>query len=158
MNLYVKDMDENLASDILRWQYEQPYDFYNNEVNEEGITELLEGSYKVVTNEEGELFGFFCTGEAACVPIGNQFGVYNEQYTDMGLGMNPKYVGNGYGYGFCSFILAYIKELNHNGPIRLSVATFNKRAIRLYENLGFVKRDKFSTNSADFITMIKKDE
>lgn len=158
MNLHVKGMDESLAKDILRWQYEQPYDFYNNEVDEEGIKELLEGSYKVVTNEEGELFGFFCTGEVACVPIGNQFGVYNEKCTDMGLGMNPKYVGNGYGYDFCSFILAYIKELNHNGPIRLSVATFNKRAIQLYENLGFVKRDKFSTNSADFITMIQKDE
>ena len=32
MNLHVKDMDESLAKDILLWQYEKPYDFYNNEI------------------------------------------------------------------------------------------------------------------------------
>ncbi|REB11031.1 GNAT family N-acetyltransferase [Sporosarcina sp. BI001-red] len=155
MNLNVKSMNENLAKQILSWQYEVPYDFYNNEVNEEGIKEMVDGSYQILLDQKGELFGFFCTGEAACVPMRHKYGAYNEKFVDFGLGMNPNYVGEGYGYGFCSFILNYIRECNKGIPIRLSVAIFNKRAIHLYENLGFLIKNKFATDSADFITMVK---
>ncbi len=70
--------------------------------------------------------------------------------------MHPDYVGKGYGYEFCTFIVNYIKEKYGETPIRLSVATFNKRAIHLYEKLGFVEKDVFSTDAAEFITMIKE--
>lgn len=156
MNLTIGNMDENQAKEILGWKYEKPYDFYNNEINEEGIQELLDGSYKVLTSENGKVFGFLCTGETARIPIGNQHGVYNMDAIDMGLGMNPEYVGKGYGYDFCSLILHEIKEQNKGIPIRLSVAIFNKRAIHLYKNLGFVIKDQFRADTADFLTMIKE--
>ncbi|MFD2924027.1 GNAT family N-acetyltransferase [Halobacillus naozhouensis] len=155
MNLTIRNMDENTAREILSWRYEKPYDFYNNQENEEEIKERLNGSYRAVIDNNGDVFGFLCTGETAQIPVGHHYGVYHEHLIDIGLGMDPDYVGKGYGYGFCTFILNYIRE-NHTGtPIRLSVATFNGRAIHLYEKLGFVQKDKFTTDFAEFITMIK---
>ncbi|WP_332871743.1 hypothetical protein [Paraliobacillus zengyii] len=43
MNFIIKDMDENLARQTISWIYEEPYDFYNNELNEEGIKERNTG-------------------------------------------------------------------------------------------------------------------
>lgn len=71
--------------------------------------------------------------------------------------MNPKLVGKGNGFEFCSFILRYIEEKYKGTPIRLTVAKFNQRAIHLYEKHGFVMKNKFSTGFAEFITMVKKD-
>ncbi len=76
----------------------------------------------------------------------------------MGLGMNPKLVGKGSGLNFCSFILFYIEQNYKDIPIRLTVATFNHRAIHLYEKLGFVKKDAFSSDFAEFMTMVKTDK
>ncbi|SIT91154.1 Acetyltransferase (GNAT) family protein [Edaphobacillus lindanitolerans] len=155
MQLQVKGMEEDFAKEILGWRYEEPYDFYNNEATEEEIAELLDGSYRVLLNE-GAVFGFFCTGASARIPAGEQQGVYGENVLDMGLGMSPDHTGKGLGYDFCSFIMDYISERNQGMAIRLSVAAFNKRAIRLYENLGFSVRDRFATDTAEFMTMVKE--
>ncbi|WP_163580537.1 GNAT family N-acetyltransferase [Gracilibacillus saliphilus] len=156
MHLTIKNMDENLARKLLQWRYEKPYDFYNSEVTEEELNERLDGSYKAIIDDEGNLFGFLCTGETAQIPVGHKFGVYKAKSIDLGLGMNPDNVGKGYGYQFGSFIINYIKENNPEVPIRLTVATFNNRAIHLYEKLGFVEKDKFTTDYAEFMTMIKE--
>ncbi|WP_440895609.1 GNAT family N-acetyltransferase [Amphibacillus sp. Q70] len=156
MDLKIKNIDENLAKQILGWRYDKPYDFYNNPVNDDGMKEMLDGSYRVLFDKKGEVFGFFCTGKAARIPIGHQHGVYKENGIDIGLGMNPDQVGKGMGYDFCRFIIKYIEKQNEGVPIRLSVAAFNKRAIHLYEKIGFVKTASFTTDSADFLTMIKE--
>ena len=75
---------------------------------------------------------------------------------DMGLGMNPNFVGKGNGFEFCSFILRYIEKNYKGTPIRLTAAKFNERAIHLYESLGFIKKDGFRTDVAEFMTMVKK--
>ncbi len=156
MNLTIKNMDENSARKILSWIYEKPYDFYNNEVTDEEIKERLDGSYKAITEDNGDLFGFLCTGKTARIPAGYKHGVYNDKCVDIGLGMSPDYTGKGYGYNFCTFIINYIRENYRGIPIRLSVATFNKRAIHLYQKLGFVKKDTFTTDFTEFITMINE--
>ncbi|MEI5906266.1 GNAT family N-acetyltransferase [Bacillus spongiae] len=155
MNLTIKKMDINSAKTILSWRYEKPYDFYNNDITEEGINELLDGSYQAIIDKNNKIFGYLCIGESAQIPVGHKHGVYNDKYVDMGLGMDPYYVGKGYGYEFCTYIMNHIKENSPGIPIRLSVATFNDRAINLYEKLGFIKKDKFTTDFAEFITMIK---
>ncbi|WP_367281315.1 GNAT family N-acetyltransferase [Planococcus shenhongbingii] len=71
--------------------------------------------------------------------------------------MNPKLVGKGQGTAFgSSYIL--IEESHPGLPVRLTVASFNKRAIHLYEKLGFVKENRFSTDRVEFITMVKRNE
>ncbi|WNB90948.1 GNAT family N-acetyltransferase [Bacillus sp. NEB1478] len=156
MKVSVEHMNEKTAEEILKWSYEKPYDFYDNSLTEEAMNELLNGSYYSLRKDNKELIGFYCTGEAAQVPIGNQHGVYKEQMIDMGLGMNPSHTGKGNGFQFVSTIMDFIKENNGDIPIRLTVAEFNKRAMHLYEKLGFVKDGEFSTQRAAFITMIKR--
>ncbi|GEN54915.1 GNAT family N-acetyltransferase [Halobacillus faecis] len=156
MNLSVQAMTKEYAEESLRWTYEPPYDFYNVELSEEALAERLDGSYRSVLDEEGALIGFFCTGESAKVPAGEKDGVYAEVAVDMGLGMHPSLTGQGHGHLFGKTVLAEILKENEGMPVRLSVATFNKRAIRLYENMGFVEQASFQTEACPFITMIKE--
>ena len=156
MHLHIERMTENNAQHILTWKYEKPYDFYNNEVSEESLKELLDGSYYVLLNEQIDIVGFFCIGKNAQVPIGLKFGVYVDDFVDMGLGMNPNLTGKGNGTKFCTYIIQFIEEQYVGTPIRLTVAKFNKRAIHLYEKLGFVSVAEFTAHTTEFMTMIKK--
>ncbi|ATP41395.1 GNAT family N-acetyltransferase [Solibacillus sp. R5-41] len=158
MQLLIENMNGEIAKEVLSWEYDKPYDFYNNELTDEAMKELLDGSYNALVNNNQELIGFFCTGNNAQVPVGKKLGVYSAKSIDMGLGMNPKYVGKGSGFEFCSFIMRYIEKNYQSTPIRLTVAKFNQRAIHLYEKLGFVKKDEFSTDFAEFMTMVKEFE
>ena len=154
MPFVIRDMNESYAEQILNWRYAPPYDFYNNTLNPETLKELLEGSYYIVLDED-KLVGFFCIGNSAKVPIGNQFGAYSENLIDIGIGMKPELTGQGYGFTFFSLILDHIQEQFKDAPIRLTVATFNRRAIHLYEKLGFVKKMQFNKGQTTFITMVK---
>ncbi len=69
--------------------------------------------------------------------------------------MKPDLTGKGFGAIFFSFVLSHIQD-EFNSPIRLTVAKFNHRAIHLYEKFGFIKIMEFSSESAEFITMIKE--
>ena len=155
MQLHIKKMTVKKARHILAWKYEEPYDFYNNEGTDEALEEMFDGSYYALLNEQNDVVGFFCIGENARVPIGHQFGVYVDDFVDLGLGMHPNLIGKGNGTAFCTYIIQYIE--NHYGgkPIRLTVAKFNKRAIHLYEKLGFVKAAEFASKTTEFMTMIK---
>jgi [ribosomal protein S18]-alanine N-acetyltransferase len=150
MQLTVKKMNEDFAKEILQWTYEKPYDFYNNELSPEGMHEFLSNSYYAVVDLEENLVGFFCLGKAAQVPSGD----YREELLDIGLGMKPELTGNGLGCKFFSFILSQIKEKH----LRLSVAAFNKRAIHLYEKLGFLKESEFKHKGINFIIMVRNNE
>lgn len=149
-------MDEKQAVDILSWRYEKPYDFYNNEETAEARAELLNGTYHAVVDEEDRLVGFFCIGTSAQVPAGHWYGVYDEDCIDMDLGMHPDWTGQGAGHMFCTFILGQINARHPGKLVRLTVASFNRRAIHLYEKLGFVRQHAFSTGAEDFITMSRR--
>ncbi|TCJ01527.1 GNAT family N-acetyltransferase [Cytobacillus praedii] len=156
MNFFIRKMTEHFAVEILNWKYEAPYDFYNNDLCTENIKELLEQTYYAVVNENDFLIGFFCIGSSAQVPIGLEYGAYSDGYIDIGLGMKPELTGKGYGYSYFSYLLQYIRETYTDNNVRLTVAKFNQRAIRLYEKLGFERKIEFVNNSTIFITMIKE--
>jgi [ribosomal protein S18]-alanine N-acetyltransferase len=156
MKLFMKEMTEEFAIEILQWKYKSPYDFYNNKLSQEGLEELLHYQYFAVTDQDNILVAFYCIGQAAQVPKGNDFGVYTEDLIDIGLGIRSDLTGLGKGNIFFKFIIESIKDLTKTSAFRLTVAKFNKRAIRLYEKFGFVKIDEFYTIRAEFITMVKK--
>lgn len=156
MKLQKVGMTKKIAEEIAGWNYEPPYDFYNNEPSDSEVAELLNGTYYAVLTEDEETFGFFCIGKSAQVPSGKRYGVYEDSCIDMGLGMNPHHVGKGNGMKFILFVLFSIEETYQELPMRLTVAAFNKRAIHLYKKLGFASSKQFNTDSAPFITMVKK--
>ncbi|MFD2042943.1 GNAT family N-acetyltransferase [Ornithinibacillus salinisoli] len=155
MNLVTKKMTEKNAIDILTWKYEKPYDLYNNVLSGDAILELLDGSYKVITDTHNRTVGYFCLGRAAQVPAGDQFQVYKADCIDVGIGMKPELTGKGNGEKFFSHILESIYQEHPNTDIRLTVATFNERAIHLYEKFGFIRLQTFNRETTEFITMIK---
>ena len=145
-------MTESHATEILNWQYPPPYDMYNQEVTQAGIEEHLNQSYKAIVDQNNNLIGFYCTGQPAQVPKGHEFNVYEKSCLDLGLGMKPELTGKGLGREFLAFILA---ELDVDS-LRLTVAKFNQRAIRLYEAFEFKRADMFTNGEVEFITMIRK--
>ncbi|PGS48677.1 GNAT family N-acetyltransferase [Bacillus sp. AFS041924] len=155
MELYIKKMTETYATEILNWNYPAPYDFYNNKLSKEALEELLGNTYFAVTDQNELLIGFYCIGETAQVPKGNEFGVYENECVDLGLGVRPNLTGKGFGSEFFKFILERILESINFSTLRLTVAKFNKRAIRLYKNFGFKVENEFYTERAEFITMVR---
>lgn len=155
MNFTVKSMDRDGAREILGWNYASPYDFYNMDNSHEGMDELLNGTYyKFLDNEV--LIGYCCFGNSAQVPMGLQYGAYPENNSiDMGLGMRPNLTGKGYGFTFVSSILEFAQNKLNAHSFRLTVASFNMRAIALYRKLGFKPVMVFSRGDVEFFTMEK---
>lgn len=160
MNLIIKPMKKIEAMQILKWKYEEPYSIYNMEGSEEELKELLGGSYYTARNEMNEIVGYFCFGNSARVPAGEQYGVYEESAIDMGLGMRPDLTGQGNGAEFVKDGFRFAIEKFKSNNIRLTVANFNKRAIRAYKKIGFKTYKTFQRktekSNTEFITMIYK--
>lgn len=157
----IKEISHKDAVEIASWNYEYPFSFYNMNQDEESISELKDGSYYSVYTVENELAGYFCYGKNAQVPGGVRAGVYsNENLIDIGLGLRPDLTGKGLGTEFLITGLDFGKQLYETKGFRLSVATFNKRAIALYKKVGFTSKDKFlnksGVNTVGFIVMEKK--
>ncbi|RDB34201.1 GNAT family N-acetyltransferase [Exiguobacterium sp. RIT594] len=151
MTFQAVPMTVDQATAILKWTYPPPYDFYNMETSEEAYAELLDGSYQAVI-DQAQLVGFFCTGRSAQVPAGRPLGLYADDHLDIGLGRHPELTGQGTGFTFCSFVL-YTAKSQTSLPLRLTVASFNERAIHLYEQLGFRQQSTFSSAHATFLVM-----
>jgi len=155
MSYQMLEMNETYAKKIMNWEYEGAHSIYNLENNEETLKELLQMDYYAVLSPKGCLVGFFCINEAATVPQGNAFHVYdNHDYVDIGLAMNPKLVGKRKGYAFLRFGLDYFKKHHKINHFRLTVLDFNKQAIHIYHQAGFKIENYFnSINEHYFLVM-----
>jgi [ribosomal protein S18]-alanine N-acetyltransferase len=132
------------ARAISRWRYGGPYSIYDGDPT--SVDALLEPrlSYHSVYDERGDLVGYFCFGEDARVAAGRRLGVYEiEPAIDIGLGMRPDLTGRGLGEAFLLAGLRFARETYAPPAFRLTVATFNRRAIRVYERAGFEPVETF---------------
>ncbi len=156
--IFISKMNECDARKICRWCYEEPYSIYSMDGSTECVSELLNGSYYSVKNESNDMIGFYCFGEDAQVPAGKLYGAYEDrEFIDIGLGMRPDLCGKGNGYDFLTKEIEFTKALFGTEKLRLTVAGFNERAVRIYEKAGFRKAMDFNrTNEKDttkFIVM-----
>jgi [ribosomal protein S18]-alanine N-acetyltransferase len=132
------------AQAISRWSYDGPYAVYNG--NPASVASLLQPRYLYhsVHDGHGELVGYFCFGEDARVAAGKGVGLYNrEDALDVGLGMRPDLTGRGLGENFVRAGLQFAEDTYSPPAFRLTVATFNRRAIRVYERAGFERIETF---------------
>lgn len=76
---------------------------------------------------------------------------------EIGLGLRPDLTGRGLGRDFMRRNLDWIQQEYPDTGIRLSVASFNQRAIKVYEGSGFhvVRHFTQATNGGeyDFVEM-----
>lgn len=155
-NYIFEFMNMKIASEIVKWVYEEPYSIYSFDDTQETIDELINHNYYAVF-ENNNLIGYFCFGDAARIPT-EEDAAYTVEALDIGLGMKPELCGKGLGPDFINAGLTFAKEkLMGEKPIfRLTVAEFNKRAIRLYGKSGFVhsKLIKHSKTGKKFYIML----
>ena len=154
-NLIFRLMNEDYANAIANWHYEGVYVFYDMDQDTEDLAELLDprswpDKYYAVVNECEELIGFFS--------------FYQEETgaVTVGLGLRPDHTGKGLGQAFVEAGLEFAREKYNPTMFCLSVATFNQRAIRVYERAGFQAGQVFmhETNGGqyEFLRMVRNGE
>jgi [ribosomal protein S18]-alanine N-acetyltransferase len=154
MTAYVfRPMNDENAREIAAWCYDPPYDFYDATSDPDDLAELLdpkrrrEGAYYAAFDERGALVGFF------------QF-ERKGQIIEVGLGLRPDLTGRKLGLGFMLAGLEFARRHFSPTGFRLSVATFNERAISVYERAGFGRGEVFMhhTNGGDhpFLLMTRE--
>ncbi|WP_347550872.1 GNAT family N-acetyltransferase [Pseudalkalibacillus hwajinpoensis] len=151
-------MTREAAREIQKWVYEKPYSLYCFSGDDEELDELMSGSYVSVWNDN-HLVGYFCFGEPAKVPAGIKEGVYEENHIDIGLGMHPTETGKGKGLTFLQAGLDYAIRAHLASSFRLTVASFNQRARKVYEREGFGYIQSFVNHTGErpipFDVMVK---
>lgn len=158
MILFILKMDKEKAKEICSWKYTSPYNAYNIPSTEESLTELLNSSYYVAVDENNELVGFYYFGKCAQVSSGREFGAYRDtNVVDIGLGLRPDLCGKGNGLEFLRKCTVLGETLYSNKNFRITLPTFNKRAITVCKQFGFKAEDSFEIiskgNKASYITM-----
>ena len=130
-----QQMDEADANGVADWRYEPPYDFYDPVADPEDLAELLDPEHRrdayFSVLDEGELVGSF------------QFEVRGAT-VELGLGLRPDLTGKGLGLDFLTAGMNFAREWFEPKRFTLAVATFNGRAIRIYERAGFRRGETYT--------------
>ena len=135
-----------------KWHYGGQYSFYDMENDledlEEIITPKLRGDkYYQVVDDQDELVGYFCLERLS------------EEKVEVGLGLRPDLTGHGLGLNFVKGIEEFIQNNFNYRIIVLSVASFNKRAIKVYQGAGFKitgsKMQKSNDGVYEFLNLSK---
>jgi [ribosomal protein S18]-alanine N-acetyltransferase len=139
-----RPMSQADAEQIARWHYPEPFDFYDASADPNDLAELLTpelrgDAYVSVEDEAGDLAGFF------------QF-KRRPDTIEIGLGLHPARTGRGLGGAFLDAGLGEARSRFGPRRVVLAVATFNTRAIKVYERAGFVPIRVYmhSTNGAEW--------
>ncbi|WP_245830923.1 GNAT family N-acetyltransferase [Sediminibacillus massiliensis] len=153
--IHISPLKEEEVFHFCQWKYQEPYEMYSLDETEEIKHELLNGTYYSVKDESGNLIGYFCYGESAQVPGGIKEGLYTKNALDIGLALSPELTGKGMGLKFLKVGIRFAEEQFAPSFLRLSVAAFNQRAIKVYERAGFRKDKTFTNNLLEFIIMTR---
>ena len=148
MDYTFRQMNEGQARQVAAWRYEPPYDFYDVASAPEHTQ-----NYYAALSGDGGLAGFFCFETEARVPGGNY---PDDGALDVGLGLRPDLTGKGLGLGFVVAGLEFARHHFAPSDFRLTVATFNELAVKVYERAGFRRTENFTGDKGDsFLTMVR---
>lgn len=140
-------MNEKYAREIAYdWKYNGIYSFYDMTSDEEDLEDFLNkdnwlNEYYAVHNEKDELVGFYSF-------------TLKDGIMWIGFGLKPELTGKGLGKDFVTEGINFgVENFNYNKKyIMLAVALFNKRGIKLYENIGFRQVEQYiqKTNGGEY--------
>jgi RimJ/RimL family protein N-acetyltransferase len=99
----------------------------------------MNGEYYVAydNDNDNKILGYICFGKSAQIPTLEKDMYIDETALDIGLGLNPTLCGNGFGSKFLADGISFAKLKFNASYYRLTVASFNQRAIKVYERVGF---------------------
>ena len=155
MNIVYRLADEKSAREFVSWEYKPPYDVYSCPPDqvEKSIQYNIDPKNNVYAmfNEKNEMFGYCSYGRDAQVPGGD----YSEEALDIGMMIKPELTGQGLGTEFAQDVIR--NGINKYNPkkLRVTIAAFNKRAMRVWEKNGFQQTQTFKRNGdgMEFVIM-----
>ena len=130
------------AADICTWRYRAPYDCYDmTGADPADLTDPELEFHALVAGDR--LVGLRSFGPDGQVPGG----VYDDEALDTGGGLRPELVGKGLGRQAVAAGLAFGRARFAPPAFRVTVASFNTRALRTVEGLGVragrpIRRDR----------------
>jgi [ribosomal protein S18]-alanine N-acetyltransferase len=151
----IAPMTAEYAADILSWRYLAPYDYYNVVGGDpDYYLDPANGVYAVLSG--GELIGFRSFGPDGRVPGG----AYDDSALDTGGGLRPALTGRGLGRSVIAAGLEFGRQRFAPEAFRVTVASFNTRALRVVTSLGFQRVSSFAatTDGRRFEIMIRRCE
>jgi [ribosomal protein S18]-alanine N-acetyltransferase len=120
------------ARGVAAWHYRGGWSVYDLPSAQALLDDL--DSYHVFTAVDADaVVGFCCTGAAARVPEL----VEDPLFVDVGLGMDPRMVGRGYGAVFGEAVLSHVKGEYPGRRLRAVIQSWNERSLRTTRRLGF---------------------
>jgi [ribosomal protein S18]-alanine N-acetyltransferase len=142
---FLRPMSQSDAEEIASWHYPGEYSFYDSGSDPADLAELLDcaaraDEYFAVEAGSVSLIGFF------------QYKHPHGRDLEIGLGLRPDWTGRGLGERFLEAGLGFARRTFAPVTFRLLVATFNRRAITVYERAGFttVRAYMHHTNGGDW--------
>jgi len=140
------------AKDISTWRYATPYDLYDMVGTDPD--ELLQtdvGYHAVLAGDR--LIGFRSFGPDGQVPGWD----YDDSALDTGGGLRPELTGHELGRAVISAGLAYRRARFAPPAFRVTVASFNTRALRTVGSLGFERVGTFKAtrDARDFDVLVR---
>ncbi|PZV07471.1 MAG: N-acetyltransferase [Leptolyngbya sp.] len=143
MKFSFRQLEKEHALSILRWRYPSPYDYYNFNVDtiQEDLCYLLDplNAFCAILNMHEELEGYCSFGVDGQVLGGD----YRTEALDIGMGIRPDLIGQGYGKHYAQAVVRYGINQYRAQQCRVTIAEFNKRAQRVWQQVGFEQMERF---------------
>ena len=138
-SIHVAPLTSAHAEDLATWRYEPPYDVYDLAgADPHELLDPVLGFHAVLAGER--LIGFRSFGPDGQVPGGT----YDDSALDTGGGLRPSLTGRGLGRTVIAAGLAHGRATFAPPAFRVTVASFNTRARRTVESLGFERVGSFA--------------
>jgi RimJ/RimL family protein N-acetyltransferase len=155
MSFTFRPLDEKNARTILHWTYDPPYDIYNlTSADPEATLQYLldpQNAFYGIYGPQGHLEAYCSFGPDGQVPGGD----YSTPALDIGLGVRPDLTGQGHGSDYVDAVIDFACRTFRPDQLRVTIAAFNTRAMRVWEKAGFQTMQKFQGGweNIDFVVL-----
>lgn len=140
-SVHIASLTREHAEDIATWRYDGLYDLYDMPgVDPDQLLDPEAGYHAVLAHER--LIGFRSFGSDGQVPGWD----YDDSALDTGGGLRPELTGQGLGRTVISAGLAFGRARFAPPAFRVTVASFNARALHTVETLGFERVATFNAS------------
>jgi ribosomal-protein-alanine N-acetyltransferase len=141
--MHVAAMTPHHAADIVTWRYPAPYDCYDvSDAEPEFFLDPRNGFFALLSGPDN-LIGFRSFGADGQVPGGD----YDYLALDTGGGLRPSLTGQGLGRQAIQTGLDFGRRRFAPSAFRVTVASFNSRALRVVTSLGFRAVSSFAATT-----------
>ena len=143
------------ALDICTWRYVPPYDCYDmTDADPDWLVQPESGFHALMAGDR--LIGFRSFGPDGQVPGWD----YDDRALDTGGGLRPQLVGQGLGRHAIAAGLAFGRAQFAPQAFRVTVASFNARALRTVEALGFQRVGQFhaASDGRSFVVLTRSEQ